>query len=92
VLSDEQASWIRAHHERWDGDGYPDGLAAAAIPDGARILALAEAWEAMTSGRGYGERLDPAPAFEEIQALAGLQFDPELAPLVAVLAEELAPS
>jgi response regulator RpfG family c-di-GMP phosphodiesterase len=46
----------------------------------------------MTSGRGYGERLDPAPAFEEIQALAGLQFDPELAPLVAVLAEELAPS
>jgi HD-GYP domain-containing protein (c-di-GMP phosphodiesterase class II) len=46
----------------------------------------------MTSGRGYGERLDPAAAFEEIQALAGLQFDPELAPLAAVLAEELAPS
>jgi diguanylate cyclase (GGDEF)-like protein/putative nucleotidyltransferase with HDIG domain len=92
LLSEEQASWIRGHHERWDGEGYPDRLAGAAIPDGARILAISEAWDAMTSGRGYGERIDPAIALEEIQTLAGLQFDPELAPLAAVLVEELAPS
>ena len=50
----EQVAWVRGHHERWDGRGYPDGLAAEAIPEGARILTLADAWDVMTSDRPYG--------------------------------------
>src|SRR5690606_35803853 len=45
VLSPEQVAWVRGHHERWDGRGYPDGLAGDAIPEGARVLALADAWD-----------------------------------------------
>ena len=54
VLSPEQVRWIRGHHERFDGAGYPDGLAGDDIPDGARLLALADAWDAMTSDRPTG--------------------------------------
>jgi diguanylate cyclase (GGDEF)-like protein len=51
ALTPEQASWVRGHHERVDGGGYPDGIAGDAIPDGARVMALADAWDAMTSDR-----------------------------------------
>jgi diguanylate cyclase (GGDEF)-like protein len=61
VLSDDQVSWVRGHHERIDGSGYPDRLAGDEIPEGARILALADAWDAMRSARPYS---DPLPADE----------------------------
>jgi HD-GYP domain-containing protein (c-di-GMP phosphodiesterase class II) len=70
---------IRATHERWDGTGYPDGLRAEQIPLAARIVAVADAYEAMTSGdRPYRTTLDPEAAAAEIVACAGKQFDPEV--------------
>ena len=74
VLTPEQASWVRAHHERWDGEGYPDRLAGEAIPEGARILHLADAWDVMTSKRPYVESLGPERALAECRRLAGGQF------------------
>jgi response regulator RpfG family c-di-GMP phosphodiesterase len=70
---------VRGHHERYDGRGYPDGLTAEEIPLGARILATADAYDAMTSTRTYRGAMDPAEALAEIQANAGRQFDPALA-------------
>jgi diguanylate cyclase (GGDEF)-like protein len=70
---------IRATHERWDGTGYPDGLAGEAIPLVARIVAVADAFEAMTSGdRPYRQPRPYADAVAEILACAGTQFDPEV--------------
>ena len=69
---------IRSHHERWDGVGYPDGLSGEEIPMGARILAVADADEAMTAGRVYQEARDPDWALSEIQRCAGSQFDPRV--------------
>jgi diguanylate cyclase (GGDEF)-like protein len=74
VMSAEQTSWIRGHHERWDGLGYPDGLAGEAIPEGALILALADSWEAMTSPRPHREHRDAAAALAEARRVAGSQF------------------
>ena len=54
ILTPEQVAWVRSHHERWDGRGYPDGLAGGEIPQGAQIIALADAWDAMTVARPYG--------------------------------------
>ena len=73
-LADVRA-WIMAHHERIDGDGYPHGLAGDAIPLEARILAVADAWEAMTSERPYRPALDEQSARAELRAHAGTQFD-----------------
>lgn len=78
VLSPEQVSWIRAHHERWDGTGYPDGLADEDIPDGARIITVADAWDAMTSVRTYGSSRQPIDAYQEIVRNAGGQFSPDV--------------
>jgi HD-GYP domain-containing protein (c-di-GMP phosphodiesterase class II) len=77
ALDEEQLVWIRHHHERWDGAGYPHGAAGEAIPPGARLLALAEAWDAMTSHRAYGEALAPADALAECRRERGTQFAPE---------------
>ena len=77
ALDAEQLGWIRHHHERWDGAGYPNGVAGEAIPVGARLLALAEAWDAMTSSRVYGEALDTAEALAECKRERGTQFAPE---------------
>lgn len=57
ILSDEQVAWVRGHHERIDGTGYPDGLTGDEISEGARILALADAWDAMRSARPYSDAL-----------------------------------
>ena len=87
VLTAEQASWVRAHHERWDGEGYPDRLAGEAIPEGGRILHLADAWDVMTSDRPYVEMLTPERALAECRRLAGEQFwEPAVACLEALLA------
>jgi HD-GYP domain-containing protein (c-di-GMP phosphodiesterase class II) len=66
------------HHERWDGNGYPDGLAGEAIPLAARILAIADSFDAMTSDRPYRTALSVEAALEELRANAGKQFDPRL--------------
>jgi HD-GYP domain-containing protein (c-di-GMP phosphodiesterase class II) len=70
---------IHAHHERWDGQGYPRGLRQGEIPLGGRIVAVAEAFEAMMRRRPYRRRLSPDEALAEVEACAGTQFDPELA-------------
>jgi diguanylate cyclase (GGDEF)-like protein/putative nucleotidyltransferase with HDIG domain len=73
----EVAASVRHHHERWDGKGKPDGLAGPRIPIGARILAVAEAYEAMTAGRGC-PRLAPPEALEQVTEGSGSEFDPEV--------------
>ncbi len=70
------ASLVRASHERWDGAGYPDRLAGDAIPLGARIVAVADAYAAMLAGRPYRPALTPGRALEELRRCAGTQFDP----------------
>src|SRR6266568_1348205 len=67
---------IRHHHERWDGSGYPDGLKGEAIPHGARILAVADAFEALTSDRVYRSRTSPEQACAVIEAWCGIHYDP----------------
>ncbi len=69
---------IESHHERWDGKGYPNGLAGEAIPLGARVLAIVDSYDAMTSDRPYRRAMDVEEALSEIEANAGGQFDPEL--------------
>ena len=69
---------IKYHHERWDGRGYPEGLAGQEIPLWARIVGLADAYEAMTAGRPYQKAKTPEDALREIEDLAGIQFDPKL--------------
>jgi HD-GYP domain-containing protein (c-di-GMP phosphodiesterase class II) len=75
----ELAPVVRHHHERWDGDGYPDRLAGRAIPLGARIVFACDAFDAMTSPRPYRPTLSVAEALEEVRAGAGTQFDPVVA-------------
>jgi diguanylate cyclase (GGDEF)-like protein/putative nucleotidyltransferase with HDIG domain len=84
---DPVAEWVLHHHERWDGTGYPDRLSGERIPLGARILFVADAYDAMTSDRVYRARLTAEAALEELQRCAGTQFDPEI---VHALADELA--
>ncbi len=74
ALSAEQVAWVRGHHEREDGNGYPDGLAADAIPEGARILSVADAWDVMTSARPYAPPIPPDAAIDECRREAGAQF------------------
>lgn len=69
---------VRASHERWDGEGYPDGLAGEAIPLGARIISVCDAYEAMTTDRCYRERMSHESACEELRREAGRQFDPRV--------------
>jgi diguanylate cyclase (GGDEF)-like protein len=71
-------AWIAAHHERPDGTGYPRGLAADAIPLEARILAIADAYEAMTNDRSYRPALTEEEAREELREGSGSQFDPQV--------------
>jgi len=71
-------AYIRHHHERWDGRGYPDGLAGTHIPYGARIITVADAYDAMTSDRPYRAALSPEIALAELRRGAGRQFDPDL--------------
>jgi putative nucleotidyltransferase with HDIG domain len=70
---------VRSHHERWDGQGYPDGLKGEAIPRLARIVAVADAFDAMTHDRPYRKGLAPDVAFAEMEKQKGRQFDPECA-------------
>lgn len=75
---DQMIPAIRAHHERFDGRGYPDNLAGDDIPLVARILAIADAFDAMTTDRPYRKAMSPHAALIELRASAGKQFDPDL--------------
>ncbi len=72
-------SWVYHHQERWDGTGYPDGLRGEAIPLASRIIAVADAFNAMTTDRPYRKALAAAEALTEIERCAGTQFDPGVA-------------
>lgn len=76
------------HHERYDGTGYPHHLAGDRIPLGARILAVVDAWDAMTSQRAYRSALDPAHARAQLLAGRGAQFDPKVVDAFIALLEE----
>ncbi|MES1248856.1 MAG: HD domain-containing phosphohydrolase, partial [Actinomycetota bacterium] len=71
--------YVLFHHEWWNGAGYPLGIRGRAIPIEARLLGIADAFDAMTSARPYRQALSHARALSEIEACAGTQFDPELA-------------
>jgi len=71
-------SWVLHHHERWDGGGYPDRLARDTIPLGARILFVADAFDAMTTDRVYRGRRTTDAAIAELERCAGTQFDPQV--------------
>ena len=81
-------SMIRSHHERWDGTGYPDGLAGEQIPILARLLGVADAFHAMTSHRPYRPGTIAYSALEEIRSLAGTQFDAQVVEALVELWEE----
>lgn len=70
--------YVKHHHERWDGAGYPQGLAGEDIPMGARILCAADTFDALTSKRAYREPLTPLAALEHLRVDAGKQFDPSV--------------
>src|SRR5690348_13079007 len=69
---------VRSHHERWDGGGYPDGLAREQIPLEARIVACCDTWNAMRTDRAYRAALSFEAAMSELHAAAGSQLDPRI--------------
>ena len=73
---------VRSHHERWDGGGYPDGIAGDEIPLGARIIMISDTTDAMTTDRPYRKRLTIDAVVAELQKYRGTQFDPKLVDLV----------
>ena len=79
------AALVRASHERWDGAGYPDGLAGEEIPLGARIVAVCDAYSAMRQQRPYGPVLTDAEARAELRRCAGTQFDPRVVAVFCAL-------
>jgi HD-GYP domain-containing protein (c-di-GMP phosphodiesterase class II) len=82
---------ILHHHERWDGLGYPDGLKGEAIPIEARILAVADAFDAMTSSRPYRGKLSYKKVLQELKHCSGTQFDPKLVEAFLPIALSVAP-
>jgi HD-GYP domain-containing protein (c-di-GMP phosphodiesterase class II) len=72
------ADWVLHHHERWDGTGYPDGMRGEDIPLGARIIFVADAFDAMTSERVYRDSLSERDALAELERCSGTQFDPAI--------------
>jgi HD-GYP domain-containing protein (c-di-GMP phosphodiesterase class II) len=75
---EQESRLIKHHHENFDGSGYPDGLKAKEISIGSRILAVADAFDAITSDRAYAPARSCAHALSEIASRAGSQFDPEV--------------
>ena len=73
------SEYVLSHHERWDGTGYPRGLKGETIPWKARVIAIADAYDAMVTGRAYRKPMSQENAAEEIRRSAGTQFDPEIA-------------
>jgi HD-GYP domain-containing protein (c-di-GMP phosphodiesterase class II) len=82
------ADLILKHHERWDGKGYPLGLAGDEIPIECRILAIADSFDAMTNDRPYRKAISVPEALKELKRFAGSQFDPNLVSVFIVLMSE----
>ena len=72
------SDYVLAHHERWDGNGYPRGLKGKEIPLAARIIAIADAYEAMTADRTYKKKINKDAVFSELRRCSGTQFDPDM--------------
>ncbi|MFL5832867.1 MAG: HD domain-containing phosphohydrolase [Solirubrobacterales bacterium] len=85
----EVAKLVRSTHERWDGEGYPDGLKGRDIPLGSRVILICDAYNAMTEGRPFRAARSNEQALEELRQEAGTQFDPEL---VKAFAEKVMPA
>jgi HD-GYP domain-containing protein (c-di-GMP phosphodiesterase class II) len=83
---------VRASHERWDGNGYPDGTAGEAVPLAARIVAVADAFSAITTTRSYRRAQSPEAAIDELRRCAGTQFDPKVVDAVIAVLERPAPA
>lgn len=79
---------VRGHHEHWDGSGYPYGLRGEEIPVGARIIAIVDAYDAMTTDRPYRRALTPERTVQRLRARSGIQWDPELTALFISLVEQ----
>ncbi|MBM4039728.1 MAG: HD domain-containing protein [Planctomycetes bacterium] len=88
----ELCQLVRHHHERLDGSGYPDGLAGSKIPLGARILSVADAYDAMRSNRPYRSPFSAPEAIAELRGNAGRQFDPDVIEALAALRAEPRPA
>lgn len=88
ISENRLAEQILAHHEHWDGNGYPQGLKAHEIPMAARIMAIIDAYEVMTHGAVYKAAVSSRQALEELQHCSGTQFDPEIAKIFIELIEE----
>ena len=83
------STWLKNHHEKWDGTGYPQGLKGEEIPLSARIIEIADTYDAMTSTRPYRDALPHEVAIEEVKKCAGTQFDPRLAEIFVSLEEKI---
>jgi diguanylate cyclase (GGDEF)-like protein/putative nucleotidyltransferase with HDIG domain len=94
VLDEEQVAWIARHHERPDGRGYPAALDGEAVPEGASLLALADAWDVMVSDRSYSPPMDISEALAEARSGAGTQFHASAVQALVTLADrgELLPA
>ena len=84
----ELVTGARSHHERFDGKGYPDGLEGHAIPEEARIIAVADAYDAMTSNRSYRRGMAQSAVREQIERGKGTQFDPRFADIMIAMIDE----
>ena len=82
------ATGARWHHEHYDGRGYPDGLSGETIPEEARIIAVADAYDAMTSNRSYRRGMDQGKVREQIEKGKGTQFDPRFAEIMLGMIDE----
>jgi HD-GYP domain-containing protein (c-di-GMP phosphodiesterase class II) len=86
---EKSVAFVRHHHERWDGKGYPDGIKGEQIPIGSRIISVVDAYDAMTSDRPYRRGMPPAQAVERLKAGMGSQFDPQVcATWIQILIED----
>ncbi len=83
------SEWVKSHHEKWDGRGYPDGLKGTEIPLAGRIIALADTYDAMTSTRPYRTALSHEVAMAEIERCIGTQFDPDLGKIFLSLSDKI---
>jgi putative nucleotidyltransferase with HDIG domain len=90
IISDRQVlAIVRCHHERFAGGGYPEGISGEDIPLGARLMAVADAYDAMTSSRPYRNALSPKKAISQLLASRGSQFDPEVVDLFIACEEKM---